>query len=226
MRNSPEHFSHRERLNARPAQIENISNEILESDESLRYLRSKIQQKIEFKEQISHDDGTNDFSPWKRLGIFIVHEQKLPDELISILQRNNVDIYNDEVLELHIPPQEISLADVKKSFERLQEYLNANSSNRSIAKYIYGVSYLANLAKRYGFTVVNLPTGIQENTGASRVLKSYAAATTDSKKLKIAEKFSTRDIRLCYMSVDDLLASKLDAGKNAARNLIDNVFDQ
>jgi len=208
MRNSPEHYHRRETLEATPRQVESITNEILESDETMAYLRSKIQQKIDFKNKVSHDDGTNDFSQWKRLGIFIVHEQQLPDKLVSILQRNGVNIYNDEVLELHIPPQDISLQDVKKSFNRLQEYLNANRTERHIPKYVYGVSYLASLAKRWGFTVVELPKDIQEDSGASKVLDSYATVTTDLKKLKIANKFSTRDIKLCYMSVDDLLSKQ------------------
>ena len=189
-------------------QIENISNEILRSPELLRYFRNKIQQKIDFKQRILYDDGSNDYYPWKRLGIFIVHEEKLPNKLVSILQRNGVDVHNDEVLELHIPPQQISFGDIKKSFDRLREYLEVNQRRRSIPKYIYGVSYLAKLAKRWGFTVVDLPKSLQEKSGAARVLQSYARAVKDTKKSKIAKRFSINDIKLCYISVDELLRAK------------------
>jgi len=191
-----------------PERIENISNEILRSPELMDYLGAKIQQKLDFKDRVSHDDGSNDFYPWKRLGMFIVHEQRLPDKLVSILQRNGVDIYGDEVLELHIPPQDADLEEVKKSFDRLREYLNANRRDRNIPKYIYGVSYLAPLAKRWGFTVVDLPSEIQETSGAANILRSYADASDNPKKQKIARKFATEDIKLCFMSVDDLLYGK------------------
>lgn len=102
--------------------IENISNQILESHELINYLHKKIQQKLDFKDRVSHDDGSNDFSEWKRLGMFIVHEQRLPEILVSILQREGIDIDDDEVIELHIPPQTADLEEVKKSFNRLREY--------------------------------------------------------------------------------------------------------
>jgi hypothetical protein len=186
-------------------EIENISNEILENYELVDYLQTKIQQKLDFKEKVSHDDGTNDFHPWRRLGMFIVHEQRLPEKFISILQRNGVDIYDDEVLELHIPPQNANLEIVGESFARIREYLNANKRERVIPKYIYGVSYLAPLAKRWGFTVVPLPRYIQVTSGAANILQSYADSTDNPKKQKIAKRFATEDISLCYMSVDDLL---------------------
>jgi len=133
------------------------------------------------------------------------YQQQLPKKLVSILQRNGVEIYGDEVLELHIPPQEADLEEVKKSFDRLREYLNANRRDRSIPRYIYGVSYLALLAKRWGFTVVDLPSEIQETSGAAKILRSYVDATDNPKKQKIARKFATKDIKLCFMLVDDLL---------------------
>ncbi len=189
-----------------PEQVEAIAREILANTESRNYLQAKIQQKKDFKVQTSRDDGTNVFSSWKRLGVFIVHEHKLPNQLVSILQENGVNIYGDDVLELHIPPQDTTLKDVKESFERLQEYLQENSAIRSLPKYIYGVSYLAGLAKRWGFTVVDLPEEIQKSTGAAQILESYASEITDPKKSKIVKKFDTSDIKLCYMSVEDLLS--------------------
>lgn len=191
-----------------PEMIENVSNEILRSPELMDYLGIKIQQKLDFKDRVSHDDGSNDSYPWKRLGMFIVHEQRLPDKLVSILQRNGVDIYGDDVLELHIPPQDADLEEVKKSFDRLRDYLNANRCNRNIPRYIYGVSYLAQLARRWGFTVVDLPSEIQKTSGAANILRSYADTTDNPKKQKIAREFASEDIKLCFMSVDDLLYKK------------------
>jgi hypothetical protein len=196
----------REAPRVNPERIENIGNEILQSPELMDYLGAKIQQKLDFKDRVAYDDGSNDFHPWKRLGMFIVHEQKLPGKLVSILQRNGVDICGDEVLELHIPPQDANLEKVKKSFARLREYLNANRRDRNIPRFIYGVSYLASLAKRWGFTVVDLPGVIRETSGAADILRSYADATGSQKKQKIARKFATDDIKLCFMSVDDLLS--------------------
>jgi len=198
----------REAPRVNPERIENIGNEILQSPELMDYLGAKIQQKLDFKDRVAYDDGSNDFHPWKRLGMFIVHEQKLPGKLVSILQRNGVDICGDEVLELHIPPQDTDLLEVKNSFDRLREYLNTNRRYRSIPKYIFGVSYLAPMAKRWGFSVVDLPREIQETSGAANILRTYADATDNLKKQKIARRFATEDIKLCYMSVDDLLNGK------------------
>lgn len=198
-----------ERSTIEAEDIQNISNEIFQSPELKEYLGTKIQQKIDFKDRVSEDDGSNDFYPWKRLGMFIVHEQKLPEKLISILQWNGVNIYSDEVLELHIPPQEANLEVVAESFGRLREYLNANKRKRVIPRYIYGVSYLAPLAKRWGFKVIPLPSEIQETSGAANILRSYADATDNPKKQKIARKFAIEDISLCFMSVEDLLSREV-----------------
>lgn len=198
--------SYRETPHLNPERVERISNELLESPEIVDYLNQKIQDKLDFKERVSKDDGTNDFYPWKRLGMFIVHEQKLPDKIVSTLQRNGVDVYGDEVMELHIPPQDLTIDNVQQSFGRLREYLKANQRERSIPRFIYGVSYLAPLAKRWGFTALDLPEDIQKTSGAANILKSYAEAIDDPKKQKIAKRFATEDIKLCYMSVDDLLA--------------------
>lgn len=62
------------------------------------------------------------------------------------------------------------------------------------------------MAKRWGFSVIDLPENIQTTSGAAKILKSYAEAVDNPKKQKIARRFSTKDIKLCYMSVDDLLA--------------------
>ena len=203
--------SQREREEPRltPERVEDIGSEMLDSPEVMEYLIKKIDDKLAFKQRISHDDGTNEFSPWKRLGIFIIHQQKLPRELVSILDRKGIDVYGDEVLELHIPPQDIhSIEDVSDSFARLKEYLIANRSEGKIPRYIYGVSYLARLAKRWGFTVIDLPENIQEKSGAAKVLKSYADSTPGTKGAKIASKFIERDIKFCFISTDELLATK------------------
>jgi hypothetical protein len=208
---SPEQFRHREEPRFTESRVEDISHEILENQEIMDYLTAKIQQKLDFKESVSRDDGTNDFSPWKRLGMFIVHEDRLPNELVSILHRNGVDIYGDEVLELHIPPQSASIADVKASLERLRQYLRARSEEGRVPRYIFGVSYLARLAEHWGFTVVDLPEDIQKSSGAAKVLPSFSKRytdATDEKKKRIAEKYTTRNIKLCFISVDDLLSDK------------------
>jgi len=196
-----------------PERVEDIGNEILDSPEAMEYLVKKIEDKIAFKQRISHDDGTNEFSTWKRLGIFIIHQQRLPRELVSILDRKGIDLYDEDVLELHIPPQDIhSIEDVSGSFTRLKEYLVANRGEGRIPKYIYGVSYLARLAKRWGFTVVDLPENIQEKSGAAKVLKSYADSTPGTKGAKIASKFIERDIKFCFISTEQLLDMKEKGG--------------
>lgn len=202
------HLERRGNSEFSPERVARISQEILESREILSYLLAKIQEALEFKERISSDDGTNTPATWKRLGMFIVHEKKLPQSLVSILQRNGVDIYEDEVLELHIPPQEGSFERLENSFKRLKEYLEANRKERHIPKYIYGVSYLADVAKALKFKIIDLPPDIQERTGAAQVLRDYAAATTDPKKQRIAQKFAIEDIKLCYMSVEDLMETR------------------
>ena len=107
---------------------------------------------------------------------------------------------------MHIPPQDIhSIEDVSNSFARLKEYLMANRNEHRIPKYIYGVSYLARLAKHWGFTVIDLPKNIQKKSGAAKVLKSYANSTPGTKGAKIASKFIERDIKFCIISTDELL---------------------
>lgn len=184
--------------------IEDVYQSIENSPEVGRYLEQKINDKINFKARVTHDDGTNDFSEWKRLGMFIVHEQRLPDELVSILKEHDIDVYGDEVMELHIPPQDSSPEEVRKSFDRLREYLTINKHDRRLPRYIYGVSYLAKYARRWGFTVVDLPESIRENSGAARVLESYATAD-DPKNKKLFERFKNDDIKMCYMSIDEFL---------------------
>lgn len=186
-----------------PQTIINIDREIQEDRELADYLLTKIQQKLAFKDAVAVDDGTNDYYEWKRLGMFIVHDHTLPDKLVTILQRNGLDIYSDEVLELHIPPQEANLDTVTKSLDRLREYLHTNSRQRNIPRFIFGISYLATMSKLWGFEVIDLPNEIKENSGAATLLKKYSESE-NSKKRKIAERFSIDDIKLCYMSVDDL----------------------
>jgi len=191
-----------------PERVENIGIEILETPEVMEYLAKKIDDKLAFKQRFSHDDGTNEFSPWKRLGIFIIHQQKLPRELVCILGRKGIEVDEDDVLELHIPPQDIdSIENVSDSFARLKEYLIANrSGGKTIPRYIYGVSYLSRLAKHWGFTVIDLPKNIQEKSGAAKVLKRYIDSTPGTKGATIASKFIERDIKFCFISTDELLS--------------------
>lgn len=191
----------------RSNQIEGITYEVLEDRELVEYLVTKIQQKIRFKQAVSHDDGTNDFAEWKRLGMFIVNWKKIPDALVSILQRNGIDILADEILELHIPPHNATFSDIKESMTRLKEYLNANKSNKKLPKYIVGISYLAAYATRWGFSVIDLPDQIKGESGAAEILKKYAESIEDPKKNRLAEKFKVRDIQLCYISVENFLAN-------------------
>lgn len=203
-----ERFESRERQRGpeiNEERVADISEAILESQECVDFLLKKIQQKIDYKKQVIKDDGSNTPSEWKRLGIFIVHEQRLPQELVNILDRKGVEIDSTDALELHVPPQDADIGDANKSFERLREYLSANQESGKVPRFIYGVSYLAKLAKHWGFTVVNLPVNIQEKSGAANVLRSYAATEKDLKKQKIAERYATRDISLCFITVEDLL---------------------
>ncbi|MBU0974579.1 hypothetical protein KKD03_02670 [Patescibacteria group bacterium] len=186
-------------------QVEGITIEVLKDEELIQYLKEKIAQKINFKQAVTNDDGTNDFSEWKRLGMFIVNWKRLPDSLVSILQSNGVDIMADEVLELHIPPQSASFEEFQQSLNRLKEYLNSNRSNKNLPRYVYGVSYLAKYAGRWGFTIIDLPDFIQGESGAAGILRDYAESVEDPKKQRLAHKFKIDDIKLCYISVDDLL---------------------
>ena len=190
----------------RSYQIEGITNEILHDRELIQYLKEKIKQKIDFKQAVSDDDGTNDFAEWKRLGMFIVNWKRLPDNLVSILKNNNVDILADEVLELHIPPQVASFDEIQHSLSRLKEYLNANRSNKNLPRYIVGISYLAKYSRRWGFSVIDLPDFIQGESGAAGILSQYAESVEDPKKQRLAKKFDVNDIQLCYISVDDFLS--------------------
>ena len=190
----------------RSYQIEGITNEILHDRELIQYLKEKIKQKIDFKQAVSDDDGTNDFAEWKRLGMFIVNWKRLPDNLVSILKNNNVDILADEVLELHIPPQVASFDEIQHSLSRLKEYLNANRSNKNLPRYIVGISYLAKYSRRWGFSVIDLPDFIQGESGAAGILRQYAESVEDPKKQRLAKKFDVNDIQLCYISVDDFLS--------------------
>jgi hypothetical protein len=207
----PRRFETTNRIDLRPEGIERAANEILENREAISDLASKVQAKIDFKDQVSSDDGTNVSAEWKRLGGLIVHQHSFPKNISEALRRNGVDIYHDEsVLELHIPPQTATLADMTHSMRRLYEYLNANRDLKGAPLYIYGVSYLVKslgrLIQRYGFHTADLPNEIKKHTGAARLLEKYSGSSNE-KRRKIAEKFKTEDIQLCYVSVDDFMDS-------------------
>ncbi len=203
-----ERFDTRERRNEtpnlRPHDVEQISNEF---EERLEWneIRSKVRAKILAKEKLSRDDGTNDRADWKRLGIFLINERTLGKDICRTLQNNGVDLYEDEtVIELHIPPQNVVIAEIQDSIARLCEYLQTLEREAKSPIYIYGVSYLSKLAKRYGFKVAELPSHFRESSGAAHLLSNYTGST-DEKKRKIAERYKTNDIQICYSSVNDFI---------------------
>lgn len=170
------------------------------------YIRAKIEEKLRFKDAVSHDDGTNDFAEWKRLGIFIVHWRRLPDPLVRVLRQNRIDVYAGEVLELHIPPaNDVSFEDLRQSRDRLKEYLYANSRDKRLPRYIYGVSYLAKISLRWGFQVIDLPDVIKQESGSARLLQDYKHSRNPARQ-KLAEKFNIADIQLCFTTVDEFLS--------------------
>ncbi|KKP37548.1 MAG: hypothetical protein UR28_C0029G0030 [Candidatus Peregrinibacteria bacterium GW2011_GWF2_33_10] len=185
--------------------VDNICRDVLNSRESMEFIFGKLNQKIQIKDKISKDDNSNTWEEWKRLGIFIVREVNLPPEMCPILCGNGVDIYQDEtVLEIHIPPQTINLGDVPRSLRRLREYLWSNN-DRKLPVAIYGISYLANFASRFGgFHVVDLPIEMKRNSGAASLLELYRNSS-DPKRRNMAQRFDIEDIKLCYISTDEFL---------------------
>lgn len=209
-----------------PQRIEVIAQELEQRGEFDTTFAQKIQRKIDLKDQLVEDDGTNTYESMKRLGIFIVEEKSFPKEITEILQKNGVDIYPDEtVLELHIPPQDIKLEDIAESLVRLEEYLRANERERKLPLYIYGISYLARFAKRYGFELVDLPKALKAGSGAARLLEIYRNSS-NPKRRKLAERFTPDDIQLSYLTTDDFF-QRIEALPNykelQATNLIKNL---
>lgn len=190
--------------NLHPSNVEQISRELedqLEWDE----VRRKVQAKIRAKEELSRDDGTNERAEWKRLGIFLITERKLEEPICQILRQNGVDLYEDEtVIELHLPPQNLSIGEVRNSLARLCEYLQALQTEDRPPIYIYGISYLSKFAKRYGFEVAELPDRIRRTSGAAKLLNDYQSSN-DKRIRNIAERYQTEDIQICYKSVDDFI---------------------
>lgn len=187
-------------------------------------LVAKINAKIDQKIALERDDGTNDWAEWKRLGIFIAHERRFSPDVARVLQQNGVDIYPDEtVLELHIPPQKVEGNDRLKSLVRIYDYLKANEPNRRLPRFIYGISYLAESAKKYGFEVLDLPDRIKSMSGPATLLRQWADSK-DERKRRMAQFFKESDIKLAYLSVDDFLRiveSRPDFRKLGVEVLID-----
>lgn len=183
---------------------EKIGSKLVEQIDEDDFNR-KIQAKVRMKEELSHDDGSNERKEWKRLGMFLVNEKTMPQEVCRTLRANGIDIFEDEtVLEIHLPPQKTSIGEIKASLARLCEYLESIKKDPKSPLYIYGVSYLAKFAARYGFKVAKLPRNVQENSGAARLINTYTKSEDPVKK-KIAARYQTEDIQICYSSVDDLI---------------------
>jgi hypothetical protein len=193
-------------------QVEGITEGILENEEVLRFVVNLIQQKISIKDELAslgEDDGSNEYAKLKRLGMFVVEHITLPDELMEILANNGVELDNNQVLELHIPPQTTDFGDFENSLDRIRQYIKANE--QLDPQLIFGISYLAKYASRYGFTVLDLPQRLKEESGAAQVLKKYQEETGRSLaddlsrvKDRIGEKFNIEDIKLCYLDTADL----------------------
>lgn len=188
--------------------ISNMAEELANSNEFVTYLNNKIKRKEEIKKAFWDDDWTNDWSDWKRLWIFILNVQPLPEELVQTIRRNNIDIYWDEVWELHIPFQDLSIWEISESMKRLRNYLRANRDKVKLPKYLYWITYLADISSRYWFTVIALPNSIKSKSWASRLLETYKKDSSNPKRQKIARRFQQEDIKLCYISVDNLLMSE------------------
>lgn len=206
--------------------IENIRTELLATQELIADLLAKVDRKIQFKDELIQDDGTNDHAEWKRLGIFIVHEKCFSPAVARTLRENGIDLCEDEaVIELHLPYQKIQIKHILPSFVRLHEYLQANKEARRLPLYIYGISYLAKFAERYGFTVINLPHSVKQYSGAARLLQHYADSD-DNKKRRIVERFQMHDIQLCCLSVDefmDIIGNRSDYSELLLQNVIDRL---
>lgn len=202
-----ENFEHSNRPEMTERRVERISREMMENERVMESIRNKIRTKKDFKARITVDDGTNEYSEWKRLGMFIVHQHKLSKDLMKILSKNDIKLKaGGDVLELHVPLQKASIADIKKPFARIKEYLEYNrKKGRDLPEYIYGVSYLASFTERWGFDVVDLPEDVKKSSGAANVLRSYAGAEDETKK-RISKNYSVDDIKFCYIATNDLLA--------------------
>lgn len=207
-----------------PSRIERAAQQLEGNSEFNAAFFQKVQRKLDIKDKLLEDDGTNNSAPWKRLGIFIVEEKKFPKEVAAILRENGIDIFEDEtVLELHIPPQKIGLEDIAKSLVRLEQYLAANPSEKPLA--IYGISYLAKFARRYGFELVDLPASFKSSSAANRLLQMYQNSA-NPKRREFASTFKADDIKLCYLTTDDFF-DKIRSLPNydalVTQNLIENV---
>ncbi len=186
--------------------IENIPD----SEEFIDYFIQKFQIKDEFITSLSQDDKTNDWKEWKRLWIFIFHYHTLTEEIINEFKRNWIHLNSDKIWELHIPFQNISLKDIWNSLNRLNEYLRYNSKKVELPEYIFWISYLAEFSRRYWFHIVDLPKSVKRNSWAARLLEKYTNDTSNSKKQKILKRFSIEDIKLCYISIEELLNKRVN----------------
>jgi len=209
-------------------QIEvNIANavETLATDnEFIAYLSSKIKRKEEIKKASWEDDWSNDWAEWKRLWIFILNIQLLPKDLVQIVRSNNIDIYWDEVWELHIPFQDISISEVSESMKRLKEYLRSNKDKVKLPKYLYWITYLSDISNRYWFNVIDLPNSIRSRSWAARLLETYKNDPRNPKRQKIARRFKVEDIKLCYISVERLLRLESEISTKWFENRIKDLL--
>ena len=175
---------------------------------------------------LEYDNGTNIFSRFKRLGIFILHEQRTPEWVEDFLNervfKGDVDVAQysfSEIFEMHIPFSEdfLHIGDVTQSLRRMQKYIKAQKdTGRILPEYIFGLTYLARPAKRWGFTVCDVPQDVLEQTNLFHFLQKYKdslryknpkEAEKERRMQVVLKKLSEgkNTIQFCYMKTSEFL---------------------
>lgn len=136
-------------------------------------LQGKLEHKLDAKEaMMKGDNGSNTYEEWKCLGdFFLLNEGSISAEVSAFMRENGIDIFAEEVAELHIPTQDVGHNKLQRGLQRLSEYALSTDRNagRPSLRFVYGITYLP--ADKFGFKKVTLPPQAQCISAAKSVLE-------------------------------------------------------
>lgn len=172
--------------------------------EVINAILEKLYLKATIADLIKHRDDTSVYRKVKWLGIFIVVD--------TVSNHNFEDPKSDfhlakgePILDLHLPP--IRPEDRTRLRERTVESLRLLAEyirrHKLTPKYILGITYerLAKVAKRFGFTVIEIPIPQEIQRRIENLYKKLIE--TDIRKGKQPKPMGK--IFLCYIKTEDLL---------------------
>jgi len=115
---------------------------------------------------------------------------------VLVFRDNGIDIpYGAIGFQVRIPTGEFRFTLVRDSIKGFADTLPPDSP----PQLMFGISYLANYADRFGFKRIELPPLIRDFSGAAEMLRGkHPTASVDD---RIRSRFSLEDIALCYLFV-------------------------